>query len=280
MTAILAIFAALIGAVAGYLGSILIVYPILLALEGGRDINGGLAIGVALGVGPVGAIIGAGLAMGLTIWARRPKPQSGDAQRVAELSQSGSSAALEIAGDTSQTKLPEFEKNRSRHGMQSVVAVAAILALVIGLWFWLFHEPYIEQLPGGTSRPYLVVEIELPENEVEIGSWYTPQLSMSTARTWLSTKEPLKVSRKDGVVTFRGEIPLVYVHPHRHLRLSMRPGVELSYVLPLAARPLHEKAIQPWSTDVHVNNSLDDSVSFKQSDRHRIRTQVIWPKRQ
>ncbi|MBO6512322.1 MAG: hypothetical protein JJ979_28200, partial [Roseibium sp.] len=56
MRAILAILGAIVGAVVGYVGAFVVIYPILVAIEG-RDMNGGIAMGVAVTIGPLCAIL-------------------------------------------------------------------------------------------------------------------------------------------------------------------------------------------------------------------------------
>ena len=66
MRALLAIIAAIVGAVVGFFGAFIVVYPILVAIEG-RDMNGGIAMGVGVSVAPALAIIMALLFLVLTL---------------------------------------------------------------------------------------------------------------------------------------------------------------------------------------------------------------------
>jgi hypothetical protein len=79
MTAMKVAGAALLGLIAGYILSGALLYPLFLAAEGGRDMNGGIAMGVFFGLAPVGAIVGAitGAAWVLRR-ARRETGSSGD----------------------------------------------------------------------------------------------------------------------------------------------------------------------------------------------------------
>jgi H+/gluconate symporter-like permease len=72
MRAVLAILGAIAGAVVGYIAAFVVVYPILVAIEG-RDMNGGIAMGVAVTVGPLMAIITAIASLFLVLRLMPPK---------------------------------------------------------------------------------------------------------------------------------------------------------------------------------------------------------------
>jgi len=61
MRAIWAIFAAIAGLVIGYLGSMLVIYPLIVHFDG-LDRDGGIAMGVAFTIAPVVALVTAVLA--------------------------------------------------------------------------------------------------------------------------------------------------------------------------------------------------------------------------
>ncbi|CTQ56111.1 hypothetical protein LP7551_04668 [Roseibium album] len=74
MRAVLAILGAIVGAVVGYIAAFVVVYPILVAIEG-RDMNGGIAMGVAVTDGPLMAIITAIASLFLVLKLVKPKAQ-------------------------------------------------------------------------------------------------------------------------------------------------------------------------------------------------------------
>ena len=82
MVIVKAIAAALFGAVFGFFFLAVAAYPLLVAAEGGRDLNGGIAMGVFTGLGPLGAVLGAALGFGLILWLNQAKQET-DAERPA-----------------------------------------------------------------------------------------------------------------------------------------------------------------------------------------------------
>ncbi|MEQ9638621.1 MAG: hypothetical protein RIM84_01230 [Alphaproteobacteria bacterium] len=59
MLALKIIAGVVIGAIVGVLLAVFAIYPLLVAAAGGRDMNGGIAMGMVTGLGPASAIIGA-----------------------------------------------------------------------------------------------------------------------------------------------------------------------------------------------------------------------------
>ena len=78
MVVIKAVLGALLGAIAGFLLFAVAGYPLFLAAAGGRDINGGIAMGMVSGFGPLGAAIGmiAGVAFVLMRHGRPSRPDA------------------------------------------------------------------------------------------------------------------------------------------------------------------------------------------------------------
>lgn len=58
MHALLAILSAILGAVVGYVASFVVAYPIFVAIDG-PDRDGGIAMGIAVTVGPLMAVVAA-----------------------------------------------------------------------------------------------------------------------------------------------------------------------------------------------------------------------------
>ena len=75
MRALLAIFFAILGALAGGVFAFVAIYPLLVLLEGGHDMNGGIAMGVGGVIAPLCAAIGAAAGLTIALRVTRPKRQ-------------------------------------------------------------------------------------------------------------------------------------------------------------------------------------------------------------
>ena len=78
MIVVKSILGLVIGAILGVVLSVGLIYPLLVLAEGGRDMNGGIAMGMVTSVAPMGAILGAiaGLTFVLMGKANRPRGRS------------------------------------------------------------------------------------------------------------------------------------------------------------------------------------------------------------
>ncbi len=78
MLVIKVVAAAVLGAVLGAILFVVAGYPLFLAAAGGRDMNGGIAMGMVTGIGPLGAIVGAiaGVLIVLARHSRKPDDES------------------------------------------------------------------------------------------------------------------------------------------------------------------------------------------------------------
>ena len=77
MFVVKAFFAALFGGVFGAIALPMLLYPLFLAAHGGRDMNGGIAMGMVTGIAPLGLFIGAAGGLILVLFLSRPdiKPE-------------------------------------------------------------------------------------------------------------------------------------------------------------------------------------------------------------
>ncbi len=122
MRAVLAILGALAGAVVGFFAAFLVVYPILVAIEG-RDMNGGIAMGVGVTVAPLMAVVGAIACLFLVLRLTRPKEPAAVPEPDPE--------------DPDAAYFQPPPGARTGPDTQTIVAVGAVLVMVIAGVIWL-----------------------------------------------------------------------------------------------------------------------------------------------
>ncbi len=138
MRALGAILGALAGGVIGYFAAFVAVYPILVAIEG-RDMNGGIAMGVAVGVGPVMAIGGAVLFLILILRLTRPKQQNAKEKDLQE-GEATASVAEGLSDEQAEFEAafrPPAGATRTGGDPQAMIAAAVVIAIVIAGVMWL-----------------------------------------------------------------------------------------------------------------------------------------------
>ena len=138
MRALGAILGALAGGVLGYFAAFVAVYPILIAIEG-RDMNGGIAMGVAFGVGPVMAIGGAFLFLIMILRLTRAKKKPGEGKGQTE-SESPAAVAEGLSDEQAEFEAafrPPGGQVQTGGDPQAMIAVMVVLAIVIGGMMWL-----------------------------------------------------------------------------------------------------------------------------------------------
>jgi len=123
MRALGAILGAIAGAVLGYLGAFVIGYPIIVAMDG-PDRDGGIAMGVAVTLGPAMAVITALLFMLLILRLTRPKhPQTASEPDSTE--------------DPDEALLRPPPGTNTGPDTQTLIATGVVVVLIVAGMMWL-----------------------------------------------------------------------------------------------------------------------------------------------
>jgi hypothetical protein len=224
-----AVLGAIAGAVIGYFAAFVVVYPILVAIDG-PDMDGGLAMGVAVGIGPLMAIVFAFIFLFLILRLTRPKtgPDAAAPEPVeGEPDPGGELAEFEPAfrpGPAMARKGPDS---------QAMIAIGLVIALVIGGVVWLNYDGTPGRLSG--NRPLVVLEMKIPAAEF---AGNAPPVSGEMISVNDAVPMVLKV-RDDGAdpVILTGRVQLLNKTDKRELNVWVRQNRRLVFKLPLAARP-------------------------------------------
>eukprot|EP00903_Cladosiphon_okamuranus_P002063 g2061.t1 len=155
MRAILAILGAIAGAVVGYIGAFVVIYPILVAIEG-RDMNGGIAMGVAFGFGPITAIVMAILFLFLVLRLVKPKPRP--------------APVIEPHEDPDEKFFRPPPGKSPGPDTQTLVAVGVVVLMIgIGVtWLWGRLFEHQNGLIGGFTSAYNVKRLVYAEEHDRI----------------------------------------------------------------------------------------------------------------
>ena len=123
MRAIGAILGAIAGAVLGYIGAFVVGYPIIVAMDG-PDRDGGIAMGVAVTLGPAMAVITALVFLVLILRLTRPKgPQP--------------AAEPDPAEDPDEALLRPPPGTNPAPDTQTLIATVVVVALIVAGMMWL-----------------------------------------------------------------------------------------------------------------------------------------------
>lgn len=125
MRAIAAILGAIAGAVLGYIGAFVVGYPIVVALDG-PDRDGGIAMGVAVTLGPAMAVIGALLFLFAILRLTRPKPATAATEEM-------DAAPL----DPDEALLRPPPGSNTGPDTQTLIATIAVVVLIVAGVLWL-----------------------------------------------------------------------------------------------------------------------------------------------
>ncbi|WP_346894055.1 hypothetical protein [uncultured Roseibium sp.] len=123
MRAIGAILGAIAGAVLGYIGAFVIGYPIIVAMDG-PDRDGGIAMGVAVTLGPAMAVITALIFLLLILRLTRPKKP----QTIRE---------PDPAEDPDEALLRAPPGTNPGRDTQTLIAIGVVVVLVVSGILWL-----------------------------------------------------------------------------------------------------------------------------------------------
>lgn len=242
MTAFLASLAGLFGAVLGYGLATALSYPILVAVEG-RDMEGGLAMGAALVIGPIGAITGAVLGVWLVLRARRDRP--------------GESL-----------------------GKQGLVAFGVMVALFAGLYGYLFHEPAAPSFGAHEPKPILAFELRVPAGAVLDDGTFVPWAQVATYNTFIRTSGRMTMRRDGDTAYFTAKVPLYFKIDTRRLEVWLGRHTLYGFDLPIAKVPAAEARFGDWRRVNRIEYRREGrTVTDPPDAAFFIRTRVIWPQR-
>lgn len=258
ITIVLALLAALVGAVAG--GMVGFFGVILIGTMAGQDTpDGGLAMGAAVGGLPLGAVLGALLGAVLVVRARHTgaTPDKGEPEVPTAAS-------------------PKPERRVSRRGW---VAIALVFALTAGAWRVIFYEPPPPLINRAGSTIYLDSEVRLPAKMVDLDALTAMQTVISTWGGDNLTGQWPPVHKVDGdhlVLGMRHR--LIYRTSERTLYFYLRDGLVAFFDLPLGEIPAPTDEFSDWRPVSRVRahyygddlpGSFDISIRTQVTDRGR-----------
>lgn len=242
-----AVLGAIAGAVIGYVAAFVIVYPILVAIDG-RDMEGGIAMGVAVGIGPLMAIGFAFVFLFMILRLTRPKPGPDAAQP--DPAEDATAADGELA-EFEPAFRPGPAMGRRGPDSQAMIAIALVVALVIAGVVWLNYDGTPGRLSG--NRPVVVFEMRIPAAEF---AGNAPPVSgeMITVNDAVPMVLKVRDSGADPVI-LTGQVRLLNKTDKRELNLWVRQNRRLVFKLPLEARPETGGDFSAWLPVSRVERS-------------------------
>ncbi len=267
MRALLAVFFSLLGAVAGYLAAFLLGYPLLVALEG-RDMNGGIAMGVAVGLGPLCAVIGAIGALLLTL--RILKPKAKPALPVPDDPIEAVDQVL-LTGDPS--------KKQSMFDTQALVAVGLVVVLIATVWIWLFDDGAPPHFPVNGPRPVMQFELRVPASAIIEDDRFRIRAELRSWEHSISARRDLqRTNGANGETVLGGSVELHDKVAARSLQVWLSPLAMLEFNLNYAEVPDAEDAFGEWRPVDRIHSSRDGTTDEHPADAgYYIRTRMTWP---
>lgn len=280
MTAFLAIVAGLAGGVAGYFLGFLLYISIATAL-GVPDREGGLAMGAAFVVGPLGALAGIILCATLVLISRRPKTTSHDEDR------SGSDTSLNVGSEQPAANPqqvadedlldPTRDRTKESYLGQIVLTIVLIAAGLGGVGYYVFYEPPAPIFGLNVSKPVVEFEFRVPTASMAGNTDFMPWAQLDTHKTSLNA-DRLKSRVTGNETVFSGRITLQYRVKKRILRLWLTRKSAYVFDLPFDAIPIAEPALSSWRRVDRIEYRDKDLTDIKPVKKpFFVRTRVVWP---
>lgn len=275
MKALLAILGALGGGFLGVLVAFIIIYPILVSIEGG-DMNGGLAMGVAMGVAPLCAIIGAVLGLLFVLRVGRAKepakekvPSGEDRLEAANLTDDEKDAAL---------LAPPSGKRPSMFDTQALIAIAIVGVALFAGWKWLFDDGAPPHFPVHGAKPVMEFELKVPTSAIVESDFFRVRTEL---RSWHHSISPnRRVERddgQDGMTLITGAVELSNKIDQRSLQVWLSDKSMLEFDLSYAKVPDAEEAFGPWRRVSRIEYYQEGRIDDNPSDEFFLRTRMTWP---
>lgn len=278
-----AVGAAFLGAILGY---------ILSAITGMLifDINrpgdsGGTAMGIMFGLAPIGAIVGAIVGMILAIRGTRRKPNEGSQEETPvspDLEPDDNTdlrQALEgkLPVDGRVTESARVKKTKGAFDWQPMAAVIIVLAIIIGIYQYLFYDPYPDNYGSGPNKPILFFEVSIPAKAVREDDFFKVRTEL---RSWEHVFSPRgKVARREEGenVVLTGSISMYNKVDDRRFWLYPSPKVFVEFELDIAAVPENQREFTTWSEPdlIEIHSGGEIAYPLKKSEvKLRYRTVV------
>ncbi|MEM7068593.1 MAG: hypothetical protein AAF478_06880 [Pseudomonadota bacterium] len=221
-----------LGAVLGFVLTVVAGYPLLVALEGGRDINGGIAMGVFFQLGPVGGVIGALIGM-----------------------------ILAAATDRDPKKEQETEKKSGKGG---IIIIGSIMAVVFGYFLLL---AYVKgPAPISLAEADVQFEVRTPTSFVSKSGEFTVGVDLFDHYTKEAIIVPVTQTQDGENLILTGKYRAKKNYQRMRLRAHLSPELTLSATVPTLPAMELKPGYTEWIKVGYLENPVtgDSELGYNQ----------------
>ena len=245
MIFIKAILGVIIGAILGIILFVGLTYPLFLAAEGGRDMNGGIAMGMVTGIGPLGMIVGAFSGLLFVLIRNRSKPEP------------------------KTTEEPD-----GRRGLWIAGIIGAFVIGYFGLLFYLQGPPKISM----QTEPDLHFEFRSPKSNLVNNDDFKPYAELFGHYDKTSVPIATNINIDEENATLSGKLHVEKGKGYEKMRLRawFGPDLIVEATVPLYPGQEVSPGLTDWVSADYIRKPISDESELGYSQKiHMYRFQVL-----
>ena len=245
MIAVKALLGVIIGAVIGTLLFVVAGYPLLVAAAGGRDMNGGIAMGMVTHIGPMGAFLGAVCGLGFALAQSRPS-----------------------------TRQPMSEEARKRRSLKIFAVLVGLVAGYFVLLLYLQGPPRISM----QTEPDLYFEFRTSTESLVQSDTFTPRAELFGHYNNRVVPIPTQIRIEGGEAFLSGSIQVEKGKGYDDLRLRavLAPNLIVDTTVPLYPGAEVLPGLTEWQAVDYIQNPVTGESELGYSQKtHLYRYEVL-----
>ena len=268
---------AVLGGIVGYFFTAIVYYLAATAIEGG-DFEGGIAIGSALVVGPIGAVLGAGIGLfaGLKRFKRHPPGNASQGQNSINPQPPDFESGIQ-----NSTEQPGGEGRSARsNGFldgQAIAAIAGVGLIMLAVWFFLLREETVPKFPQFGPRPTAYFEVKVPKASIREADDFQVRAELASVNNVLRIYERMQRWEEGDAIILSGRIKLINKTADRNLRVWLSRDAVHVFELGLQKQPVEQAEFSPWRRVSRIEYRRQGVTDILPADADfYIRTRARW----